>query len=57
MLSAANSFSSSILRYARDDKPAPIFIVTIVTALSDFSMTVVTVMTVVTLELHIYTSP
>ena len=54
---AANSFLSLLMRYARDDKTAPIFIVPIVTALSVFLMTVVTVMTVVTLELHIYTSP
>ena len=49
---AANSFSSLPMRYARYDKTAPIFIVPIVTALSVFLMTVVTVMTVVTLELH-----
>ena len=53
---AANSFLSSLHRYARYDKTAPIFIVPIVTALPFFSMTVVTVMTHVTLELHTYTS-
>ena len=51
---AANSFSSLLMRYARYDKTVPIFIVPIVTVLSDFLMTVVTVMTVVTLEMHIY---
>ena len=51
---AVNSFLSLPMRYARYDKTAPIFIVPTVTALSDFSMTVVTVMTVVTLELHTY---
>ena len=52
MLSAANSFLSSLIRYARDDKTVPIFIVPIDTVLSVFLMTVVTVMTFVTLELH-----
>ena len=51
---AANSFLSLRFRYARYDKTVPIFIVPIVTVLSDFLMTVVTVMTVVTLEMHIY---
>ena len=51
---AVNSFLSSLMRYARYDKTAPIFIVPIVTALSVFLMTVVTVMTFVTLELHTY---